>query len=60
LSFLLLTFFSSTKLEIRAEHILPESEGGWGERAGMGGSIAGRNNPNNMHTLNNVHMWIKE
>jgi hypothetical protein len=28
--------FSSTKLEIRAEQVLPGSEGGWGERVGMG------------------------
>jgi hypothetical protein len=29
--------FSSTKLEIRAEQILPESEVGGGERMGAGG-----------------------
>jgi hypothetical protein len=29
--------FSSTKLEIRAEQILPGREGGWGEREGVGG-----------------------
>jgi hypothetical protein len=29
--------FSSTKLEIRAEQVLPGSEGVWGKRMGMGG-----------------------
>jgi hypothetical protein len=29
--------FSSTKLEIRAEHVLPGSERGRGERMGVGG-----------------------
>jgi hypothetical protein len=28
--------FSSTKLEKRAEQILPGSKGGWGEREGQG------------------------
>jgi hypothetical protein len=29
--------FSSTKLEIRAEQVLPGSEVGWGQREGTGG-----------------------
>jgi hypothetical protein len=29
--------FSSTKLEIRAEQVLPCSERGWGEKVGVGG-----------------------
>jgi hypothetical protein len=28
--------FSSTKLKIRAEQVLPGSKGGWGEREGAG------------------------
>jgi hypothetical protein len=40
--------FSSTKLEIRAKHVLPASKGGkgesWRRRTG------GRNNPNNVCT----------
>jgi hypothetical protein len=35
--------FSSTKLEIRTEQVLPGSE--WGKGAGWG-----RNDPNNVHT----------
>jgi hypothetical protein len=31
--------FSSTKLEIRAEQVLPGSEGGWGERVRVGGIL---------------------
>jgi hypothetical protein len=34
----MLMFFSSTKLEIRAEQVLTGSEGVWGEMVGMGGS----------------------
>jgi hypothetical protein len=34
--------FSSTKLEIRAEQVLPGSEGGDGQRVG-------RNDPNNVY-----------
>jgi hypothetical protein len=35
--FLIIAYvFSSTKLDIRAEHILPGSKEGWGERKGMG------------------------
>jgi hypothetical protein len=37
LSFLLLLILSSTKLDIRAEQVLPGSEGGMGERVGAGG-----------------------
>jgi hypothetical protein len=45
--FLIIAYvFSSTKSEIRAEQILPGSEGGWGERKGQG--IGGRNDPNNV------------
>jgi hypothetical protein len=44
--------FSSTKLEIRAEKILPESEGegrrGWGRRYEVWGER--KNDPNNVHT----------
>jgi hypothetical protein len=35
-------FFSSTKLEVRAEQILPGSEGSGGEKERVGG-IEGRN-----------------
>jgi hypothetical protein len=38
--------FSSTKLEIRAEQVLPGSEGG--EKVGVG--AGGRNNQNNVCT----------
>jgi hypothetical protein len=38
--------FSSTKLEIRAEQVLPGSEGVKGGREGAGG----KNDPNNVHT----------
>jgi hypothetical protein len=31
--------FSSTKLEIRAELVLPESEEGWGQRVGGCGEM---------------------
>jgi hypothetical protein len=40
--------FSSTKLEVRAEQILPGSEVGMGERMGEEGR--GRNNANNVCT----------
>jgi hypothetical protein len=40
--------FSSTKLEIRAEQVLPRSEEGVGERIGEGDG--GKNDPNNVHT----------
>jgi hypothetical protein len=40
--------FSSTKLEIRADQILPGSEGGGGK--GWGKGRRGRNEPNNVHT----------
>jgi hypothetical protein len=41
LSFLLLLVFSSTKLKIRAEQVLPGSRGWRGERAGRwGGEMA--------------------
>jgi hypothetical protein len=40
--------FSSTRLDIRAEHVLPGSEEGMGESVGLGGG--GRNDPNNVHT----------
>jgi hypothetical protein len=40
--------FSSTKLEIRAEQVLPGSEGERGQRMGEG--AGGRNNPNNVCT----------
>jgi hypothetical protein len=47
--FLIIAYvFSSTKLVIRAEQILPGSEGRWGEREGAGGR--GRNGPNNVCT----------
>jgi hypothetical protein len=39
---------SSTKLEIRAEQILPGSEGGGGDREREG--VGGRNSPNNVCT----------
>jgi hypothetical protein len=38
LSFLLCFVFSSTKLEIRAEQVLPGSEGGWGGEKEGGGT----------------------
>jgi hypothetical protein len=41
--------FSSTKLEIRAEQILTESEGVWRAEGG-GGGIGRRNGPNNVCT----------
>jgi hypothetical protein len=40
--------FSSTKLEIRAEHVLPGSEGVWEREDGDGGQK--RNDPNNVCT----------
>jgi hypothetical protein len=40
--------FSSTKLEIRAEQVLPGSERDWGKRVGSGDG--GRNDPNNICT----------
>jgi hypothetical protein len=40
--------FSSTKLEMRAEQVLPGSEGGRGVEGGGGGG--GRNDPNNVCT----------
>jgi hypothetical protein len=40
--------FSSTKLEIKAEQVLPGSEAGKGEREGKG--VRWRNDPNNVHT----------
>jgi hypothetical protein len=42
--------FSSTKLEKRAEHILPGSEGDEGEKEGV--DAGGRNGPNNVCTYN--------
>jgi hypothetical protein len=39
--------FSSTKLEIRAEHVLPGSEEGLRGEGG-GGEQGGRNGPNNL------------
>jgi hypothetical protein len=41
--------FSSTKLEIRAEQVLPGSGGRRGQ-AGRGGEGGGRNDPNNVRT----------
>jgi hypothetical protein len=41
LSFLLLLIFSSTKLEKRAEWVLPGSKGVGAEREGVGGVCAG-------------------
>jgi hypothetical protein len=43
----LLYVFSSTKLEIRAEQVLPGSEGGGGERERVG--VRGRNDPMYAH-----------
>jgi hypothetical protein len=40
--------FSSTKLEIRAEQVLPGSKRGWGGEGGMGAGR--RNDPNNVCT----------
>jgi hypothetical protein len=40
--------FSSTKLEIRAEQVLPEARGVWGR--GWGWGAGGRNDPNNVCT----------
>jgi hypothetical protein len=40
--------FSSTKLEIRAEEVLPGGEGGGGERVGE--VTVWRNDPNNVCT----------
>jgi hypothetical protein len=46
--FLIIAYtFSSTKLEIRAEQILPGSEGARGGEGG-GGGVRGRNGPNNV------------
>jgi hypothetical protein len=46
--FLIIAYvFSSTKLELREEQVLPGSEGGRGEREGVGGGI---NGPNNVYT----------
>jgi hypothetical protein len=42
--------FSSTKLEIRAEQVLPGSEGDWGRKGGGRVWGRGRNNPNNVCT----------
>jgi hypothetical protein len=39
--------FSPTKLEIRAEQILPGSERGW-KGEGGGGGVGGSNDPNNV------------
>jgi hypothetical protein len=44
----MLMFFSSTKLEIRTEQVLPGSEWGGRERGGKG--VGGRNDPNNVCT----------
>jgi hypothetical protein len=41
--------FSSTKLEIRVEQVLPGSEGGVGRRK-WGWGVGGRNDPNNVCT----------
>jgi hypothetical protein len=47
--FLIIAYvFSSTKLEKRAEQILPGSKGGEGEKEGAGGRV--RNDPNNVCT----------
>jgi hypothetical protein len=40
--------FSSTKLMIRVEQVLPGREGGRRERMGVG--AGGRNDPKNVHT----------
>jgi hypothetical protein len=46
--FLIISYvFSSTKLEERAEQVLPGSEGGWGEERKEG---VGRDGPNNVCT----------
>jgi hypothetical protein len=42
--------FSSTKLEIKAEQVLPGSKGGRGEMVGKGG-----NDPNNVHTCEEMN-----
>jgi hypothetical protein len=47
LSFLFAYVFSSTKLEIRTEQVLPGSEGEVGARLGERGR--GRNDPNNVY-----------
>jgi hypothetical protein len=48
--FLIIAYvFSSTKLEKRAQQVLPGSKGGVGEREGAG-RVGGRNGPNNVCT----------
>jgi hypothetical protein len=42
--------FSSAKLQLRAERVLPGSEGGGGMRRGQKRRAGGRNDPNNLHT----------
>jgi hypothetical protein len=42
--------FSATKLEIRAEQVLPESEGRRGEKVGEGTGGGRRKDPNNVRT----------
>jgi hypothetical protein len=46
--FIIVYTLTSTKLEMRAEQILPESEGVRGREGG--GGIEGRNGPNNVCT----------
>jgi hypothetical protein len=48
--FLIIAYtFSSTKLEIRAEQILPGRQGGVGRRV-RGREVEGRNDPNSVFT----------
>jgi hypothetical protein len=50
--------FSSTKLEIRAERVLPGSEGSRGQRKGL--EAGGRNGPNNVCTFEQMNEKIKK
>jgi hypothetical protein len=48
--FLIIAYvFSSTKLEKKAEQVLPGSEGGW-RKEGRDGGTGGRNDPSNVCT----------
>jgi hypothetical protein len=49
MSFLLSHIFSSTKLEKRAEQVLPGSKRDWGESK-RGVESRGRGSPNNVYT----------